>query len=177
MLAYAAELFGVNDFVTSHATDNYRSKRVIEKCGFMFEKFGTYQKQGGTQTYESKEYCLHVDLHQMNLDDEPFQKIASGQKTIELRLNDERRQNLKVGDYLAFSNNESGAKIVAEIKQLHKFANFDELYGTLDLSKCGYSSNQLANASPKDMLKYYPAEKQARYGALGIEIQLLCILP
>lgn len=176
MLAYTAEVFGVADFVCNHATENVRSQRVIEKCGFTFEKYGSYQKQDGSQTFESREYSLHVDLHQMNLDDGPFEKIANGSKTIEMRLNDERRQGLKEGDFVTFTNNVSGEKIVAKAVTLHKFADFEELYKTLDLLKCGYTKEQLPTASPRDMLRYYSAERQAQYGALGIEIQLLCIL-
>ena len=176
MLAHAVEVLGVHDFTCGPATANLRSQRVVEKCGFTFQYFDSYEKSDGSQTFESKEYSLHVDLHQMNLDDEPFCQIANGHKTIELRLDDERRQNLKIGDYITFTNNQSSEKIVAKIKALHKFPNFAELYKSLDLTKCGYSPDQLATASPQDMLKYYPAEKQAQYGVLGIEIQLLCML-
>lgn len=176
LIAYTAEKYDTQEFYVLHAVENARSQRVIEKCGFTFDKMGTYQKQDGSQTFESRHYTLHVDLHQMNLDDGPFKQIASGNKTIEMRLNDERRQCLKVGDFVTFTDNESGEKLIAKVVDLHKFADFDELYKTLDLTKCGYTVEQLPSASPRDMLRYYPAEKQAQYGALGIEIQTLCIL-
>ena len=44
----------------------------------------------------------------MNLNPEPFEMIFSGQKTIELRLNDEKRQMIKVGDMIEFIQNETG---------------------------------------------------------------------
>jgi len=176
LIAYTAEKFGTQDFYVLHAVENVRSQRVIEKCGFTFEKFGSYQKQDGSQTFESRHYTLHVDLHQMNLDDGLFEKIANGSKTIEMRLNDERRQGLKVGDYITFTNNVGGEKMVTKVVGLHKFADFAELYKTLDLTRCGYTKEQAAIASPRDMLQYYSAERQAQYGALGIEIQVLCIL-
>lgn len=37
-------------------------------------------------------------VYQMRLRREPFEKIRSGEKTIELRLFDEKRQKLKVDD-------------------------------------------------------------------------------
>lgn len=40
----------------------------------------------------------------MKLNSEPFLKIADGTKTIELRLNDEKRRLIKVGDYIEFTN-------------------------------------------------------------------------
>ena len=52
-----------------------------------------------------------------------------------------------------------------------KEADFNELYKSLDLLKCGYLPEELASASPHDMNEYYPPEKQAKYGVLGIEIE------
>ncbi len=39
-------------------------------------------------------------IHYMNLADDPFEQIASGNKTIELRLYDEKRQKIKVNDFI-----------------------------------------------------------------------------
>ena len=55
---------------------------------------------------------------------------------------------------------------------LHRFAAFEELYRTLPLLKCGYTEEDVGNASPSDMEEYYPPEKQKKYGVLGIEIRL-----
>lgn len=40
----------------------------------------------------------------MNLHNEPFDLIKNGTKTIELRLNDEKRQLLKENDIIEFTN-------------------------------------------------------------------------
>ncbi len=97
--------------------------------------------------------------------------IASGAKTIELRLNDEKRQQIKIGDALVFSNTSDKSKqITAEVIKLHKFDSFLELYEALPLDKCGYLPEELATASYKDMEEYYSPDKQALYGVLGIEI-------
>ena len=56
-------------------------------------------------------------------------------------------------------------------KEVNK--DFAELYAALPLDKCGYSEAELAAASPDDMLEYYPKEKQARCGAVGIELEIL----
>jgi ASC-1-like (ASCH) protein len=42
-------------------------------------------------------------LHQMKLQPNPFEQIKNGSKTLELRLNDEKRQLIKVGDEIEFS--------------------------------------------------------------------------
>ena len=40
--------------------------------------------------------------HIMNLESSAFLKIANGNKTIELRLNDEKRQKINIGDQIEF---------------------------------------------------------------------------
>ena len=40
----------------------------------------------------------------MKLSSEPFQKIEEGIKTVELRLLDEKRKGIQIGDYIKFSD-------------------------------------------------------------------------
>ena len=110
----------------------------------------------------------------MNLNPHPFSLIAEGAKTIELRLFDEKRKNIAVGDTLIFKNTQDTSKILSCIvKKLHVFANFEDLYNSLPLNKCGYLPHELATASAKDMEIYYPAEKQKHYGVVGIELEVV----
>lgn len=112
--------------------------------------------------------------HHMNLNPRPFSLIANGQKTIELRLLDEKRQLISVGDTLIFTNSQdANSTLSCTVKKLHIFNNFQELYHSLPLDKCGYSPDELATASPADMEEYYPIEKQKIYGVVGIEIELI----
>ena len=48
--------------------------------------------------------------HNMNLNNRPFKSIKEGTKTIELRLNDEKRSLLKVGDEIEFTNRDTNEK-------------------------------------------------------------------
>ena len=108
--------------------------------------------------------------HYMHLNPEPFEKIASGRKTIELRLYDEKRQQIKVGDILVFTNLDNKEALQTKVVNLHRFAFFQELYSELDLVKCGYMKETAHLATPEHMEKYYSKEKQQKYGVLGIEI-------
>ena len=110
--------------------------------------------------------------HYMNLHPQPFSMIACGAKTIELRLLDEKRKLICVGDTLVFKNTQSADTLSCTVKELHVFANFDQLYKSLPLDQCGYLPHELKTASAKDMQAYYPLEKQAQYGVVGIEIEL-----
>ncbi len=108
--------------------------------------------------------------HNMKLWRDAFYHIANGSKTIELRLNDEKRQQINVGDTIIFNRTKNNDTITANVKALHKFADFKELYEHLPLEKCGYSKDELKTAHYTDMEQYYSKEQIAKYGALGIEL-------
>ena len=112
-------------------------------------------------------------IHYMNLASEPFEQIKSGAKTIELRLYDEKRQNVSEGDNIIFTNLTDKRQVSARVLNLHIFDNFKELYNNLPLSKCGYAEHELDTASPDDMLAYYQKAKQEKYKVVGIEIELI----
>jgi len=100
--------------------------------------------------------------------------MARGVKSIELRLNDEKRQKIVVGDTINFYNFENkNERITAKVIKLHYYRNFSELYAELPLNKFGYTSDELFTASPKDMERYYSAEKQEKYGVIAIEVELI----
>ena len=111
--------------------------------------------------------------HKMNLNPEPFKMICSGQKTIELRLNDEKRQKIKVGDSIEFTQAETEECLIVQVIAIHRFDSFAELYRELPLLKCGYTKADIATAKPEDMNLYYTPEQQEKYGVLGIELKAL----
>lgn len=110
-------------------------------------------------------------IHYMKLQEQPFFAIKNGEKTIEMRLFDEKRQLIKVGDYIEFKNIVTEEKIIAQVVQLFKFENFEQLYNNFDKQELGYTKNQVA--SPNDMLKYYPQSETQKYGVLGIKIKVI----
>lgn len=110
-------------------------------------------------------------IHQMKLRPVPFNMIRSGQKTIELRLFDEKRQRIKIGDKIVFTNTENGETLTRIVVKLHCFTSFAELYRSLPLLDCGYTAGNVAQAAPADMEQYYSAEEQRKYGVVGIELR------
>lgn len=112
-------------------------------------------------------------IHKMSLFNEPFEMIRNGQKTIELRLNDKKRQKIKIRDYIVFTNTETGEKIISEVTAIHRFQSFKELYQVLPLLQCGYTESDIVNAKAEDMDMYYSRERQKKYGVLGIEIRII----
>lgn len=108
--------------------------------------------------------------HNMKLHKSPFEMIKSGEKTIELRLYDEKRRQIKVGDRIVFTNNVTGETLEMAVVKLHIFDSFGELYRALPLLQCGYTSESIDKADPADMELYYSKEEQQRCGVVGIEL-------
>lgn len=67
-------------------------------------------------------------LYQMRLDDEPFERMKRGEKTLEIRLFDEKRQKLELGDEIEFvRRNNPAEKVEAKVFGLLAYNNFSDL--------------------------------------------------
>jgi len=108
-------------------------------------------------------------IHQLRIHNKTFELIKSGNKTIEMRLYDEKRKLINVDDIIRFTNRVTGEIIETKVIKLHLFNNFDELYNDFDKILLGYEGNEVAN--PDDMNIYYSKEEQEKYGVVGIEIK------
>lgn len=106
--------------------------------------------------------------HYMNLWDDSFCAIKEGWKTIEMRLNDEKRDAIKIDDIIEFTNTTTKEKITCSVKNLYYYSDFTELYKNHDKLSIGYKENEEADSD--DMLKYYSKEQIEKYGVVGIEI-------
>ena len=102
-------------------------------------------------------------VFEMKLQHAPFRQIKSGRKTVELRLFDEKRSRISIGDTIVFSlYDDNSQKITAKVTALHRFESFSELYKTIPLLKCGYTEENISDASPSDMEKYYSRAEQEK---------------
>ncbi len=107
--------------------------------------------------------------HKMKLDHAAFIAIKSKTKTIEMRLYDEKRRELKKGDSILFTDISTKEEIIRYIYKLHIFPTFEELYKKFNKINLGYSEKE--NADAKDMLQYYTVEDIKKYGVVGIELK------
>ena len=108
-------------------------------------------------------------LHKMKLQLSPFEMIKNGTKTIELRLYDEKRQKVQVGDFIEFTClDDVIQKIQTRVTALHRYSTFAELYAALPKEKLEY--NLTDTPDPNHMDDYYSREDQEKYGVLGIEL-------
>ncbi len=115
------------------------------------------------------EKMLNRPVHELNLHDEPFEQIKFGTKRIEMRLNDERRKNIHMGDIIKFKNRTTNEEMECEVVGIVKFKDFKELYTYYPHELLGYKPNEIA--SPDDMSKYYTEEQIKQNGVLAIIIR------
>lgn len=108
-------------------------------------------------------------IHEMRLNNEPFNKIKEGTKTVELRLLDEKRKTLRVGDKIIFTNRANNEKIDVVITNLFKADSFAPIYEKYSKVAMGY--NEEDAAKPDDMEEYYSKEEIKKYGCIAIEIE------
>ena len=106
-------------------------------------------------------------LHQMKLKESPFERIKNGTKTIEFRLFDEKRGQIKIGDKIEFSKLPNlQEKLLVDVMDLYRDDTFEKLFRKL------YTDEEEILGKTKAMHEFYSYEKEQEYGVLGIKIKI-----
>jgi ASC-1-like (ASCH) protein len=107
--------------------------------------------------------------HEMRLLDGSFERVKSGTKHVEFRLFDRKRQNIKIGDIIVFTNmSQPDENINVKIVGLSIFGSFKDLFNSLDKDV----SDDVLDNKVMNMRKYYTEEDEKRNGVVGIHIIL-----
>lgn len=110
-------------------------------------------------------------MHKLKVNEKYYNMLKAGTKTIELRLFDEKRQTIKIGDTIEFSNNSNlEDKFSAKVINLHFAENFAALCQKIACNNAGFANNE---SLIKTMEEFYSLEKQKKFGVVGIEIKKL----
>lgn len=111
--------------------------------------------------------------YEMHLNPEPFDLIKAEKKLIEVRLNDQKRQGLKIGDRILFSKlPDCQEQIKAKVTALLYYPSFAELYEDIPLKLLG-CENKSKDKLLEDTYEIYDKEKEESYGALAIRIEMI----
>ena len=102
---------------------------------------------------------VYMNCYTMRLHPEPFERIKSGDKNIECRLNDEKRRQLGVGDTIVFQNREGGEELERKIAALHTFPDFESMFEKFPEEKIN------------DVYQYYTPEEEKECGVVAIELE------
>jgi RimJ/RimL family protein N-acetyltransferase len=118
LLHYAFEERGLHKIELRVNEKNIGGIKCYEKVGFKIEGWLK------DHTVVDEEYCDLILMgilretkedyliHKMTLQPEPFEKILSGDKRMEFRLYDEKRQRITLGDSIEFTHSEDPSRTV-----------------------------------------------------------------
>ena len=111
-----------------------------------------------------------MTTHQLKLATEPFNAIISGNKTIESRLYDTKRQKIQIGDRIIFTNRDNSEQTVAaEVVGLLRYATFRDLFSHNNPRKFGGDNVEWLD---NQISEFYSIEDQKIYGVIGIEFRV-----
>ena len=111
--------------------------------------------------------------HEMKLQPEYYNFILNGTKRIEIRLFDEKRQQIKIGDTIKFLKEpELNESFKVKVVCLLRYNSFLDMFKDFDISIL--SDKSMTKEELIAVLEqFYTKEKQEQYGVLGIRIELI----
>ena len=109
--------------------------------------------------------------HILKLQPKYFDYINNGTKRIELRLYDEKRQKITIGDTIIFQKEpELETTIKVKVIGLLRYNTFEDLFEDFNIEVMADKSmtkQELLNV----LEEFYTPEKQKQYGVIGIRIE------
>lgn len=110
-------------------------------------------------------------MMEVHLHPEVFDIVSNGLKDVEVRLNDEKRRKIKIGDTLVFLKRpDEIEKISAVVKKLVYFKSFSEVVDYYSMSRI-YLSDTKKEEYIEIMNKFYSDEDVLKYGIVAIEFE------
>ena len=111
------------------------------------------------------------DLLKMSLAPKWFALFKSGKKNVEVRLFDEKRQGINVGDLLEMVNAQTNESVTARVRALYRFGSFIELGQSALVNACGFEG-MTPDEIEALMRGFYSEADEKRYGVLAIETEV-----
>lgn len=104
--------------------------------------------------------------HNMTLKQPYFDLIKAGKKTIELRLYDNKRRQIQVGDTITFQNGDNFHTV--KVKGLFVCKSFEQLFKFINPKDTGLETTENAIHI---MEQFYDKDAQKKFGVVGICIE------
>lgn len=108
--------------------------------------------------------------HEMKLQAKYFDLIKQGKKIYEIRLNDEKRQLIQVGDVIIFKKEpELSETLNVVVNDLIYFKAFEQMAKSLPLEKVGFETETISEVV--DIYhQFYTPENEIKYGVVAMKI-------
>ncbi len=115
--------------------------------------------------------------HTMRLHPAPIAKLRARTKTIEMRVNDEKRRLIQVDDTILFTSRaNANDTLLTKVVGVHRFDTFSAMVQAFTPVQMGYEGEdlrKLVEEGDHGMHPFYPPEEEQQYGVVGIEV---CVL-
>lgn len=108
----------------------------------------------------------------MHLSEEPFNWIKEGRKVVEVRLFDEKRKEVDIGDVITFKRLNNEEEIKVKVKGLLRFGSFRDLFLFIPKKYLAHESLSLGEQI-KRIRKYYSEEKEKKHGVIAIWFEVI----
>ena len=114
-----------------------------------------------------------MKIIEMRLQDKFYEFIKSGTKRIELRLFDEKRQQIQPGDELMFAKgNDDGERIHVKVLGILRYVSFEELFSDFDIDILADKS-MTKDELLEELNQFYSLKAQKDFGVVGIRFELI----
>lgn len=120
---------------------------------------------------ESAHTEYEVSKMQMGLNHDQFLLVQDGSKTIEIRLNDAKRRQLRASDAIEFVDTTTAATLIKHVQQLEVFSTFAELYSRYGGAIVGSAETDSVAKMVADTYTIYTPEQEKTDGVLAIHLQ------
>lgn len=107
---------------------------------------------------------------EMHLNDVSFEIVKSGKKTMEIRIYDEKRQKIDMGDEIVFINKDE--KLLVKVTGLFLASSFEILFSKVGFIKAGWTDED-RNKKMADLRNIYSVEEENKWGVVGIQFEVL----
>lgn len=114
-----------------------------------------------------------MNKHTMGLYAEPFESIRSGKKTVEVRLNDEKRRAIQLGDVIEFVQlPEETERLQVQVVNLRVFPSFRKTYETIPAEKFDATGRTIDQMVARTY-RFYTPEQERALGTVAIRVMVL----
>lgn len=112
---------------------------------------------GRVNVLVAEDFVTVSRTHEMSLVDEMYEEIRIGEKRVEMRLFDEKRKNLRLGDVIVFSNADrpDAPTIETKVTSLHVYPSFAALAKEFAPAGLGFDATHTAEDIAAYMERIY----------------------
>lgn len=107
----------------------------------------------------------------MKLNPKYFEYMKNGTKEIEIRLNDNKRKHLKVGDEIIFQKEPKlKEELYTKVEELFIEKSFEDAIMNLEIQQYADQEETRENFL-KDLYEFYTKEQENKYGVVAIKVR------